>query len=205
YMAPEQALGVKGVVDHRADIYGLGATFYELLTLEPALPGTERDEMYRQLVRDEPRPPRAINRAIPRDVETVILKALSKEPMARYAAAQEFADDLRRFLDGRPVLARRPTPVERAHRWVRRNPAVTGAGVVALLVTAAALAVSTVLINTERGKARADRDQAEIQREVARTRRLEAVQAVNKWYSKFGEEWVAEQPQLEDTQREFVL
>src|SRR5262249_54729069 len=98
YMAPEQALGVKGVVDHRADIYGLGATFYDLLTWDRALPGTERDEMYRQLVGDEPRPPRAINRAIPRDVETVILKALSKEPMARYASAQEFADDLRRFL-----------------------------------------------------------------------------------------------------------
>jgi hypothetical protein len=205
YMAPEQALGAQGVVDHRADIYGLGATLFELLTLEPALPGTERDQLYRQLVRDEPRPPRSINGAIPRDLETVVLKALSKEPTARYATAQEFADDLRRFLDGRPVQARRPTLVDRAHRWIWRNPVVTGAGVVVLLVTVVALAVCTVVVNKERAKARADRDQAEIQREIARTRRLEAVQAVNKWYSEFGEEWVAERPELEDKQREFVL
>jgi tetratricopeptide (TPR) repeat protein len=198
YMSPEQALGAKGIVDHRADIYSLGATLYELLTLEPALPGGDRDELFRRLVHGEPRPPRSIERSIPRDLETVILKALRKEPTARFATAQDFADDLKRFLGGEPVLARRPTLAERARGWVRRNSALAAAVVIVLLVAVAALTVSTVLITRERDKVQA-------QREVARARRLEAVQAVNKWYGEFGEKWLAEKPQLEDKEREFVL
>jgi serine/threonine protein kinase/tetratricopeptide (TPR) repeat protein len=204
YMAPEQAQGARGIVDHRADIYGLGATLYELLTLEPVLRGGERDELYRQLVREEPRPPRSINPSIPRDLETVVLKAMRKEPTTRYTTAQELADDLQRFLDGKPVLARRPTPVERAHGWVRRNPTLAWAAVIILLVTVGALATSTFLINRERNKAQESRDKAETQKELAQARRLETIRAFHKWYSQFAEAWIADQPQLEGKEREYV-
>jgi serine/threonine protein kinase/tetratricopeptide (TPR) repeat protein len=198
YMAPEQALGVKGVVDHRADVYGLGATLYELLTLEPAVPGSDRGELFRRLVRDEPRSPRSINPAIPRDLETVVLKALRREPTARYATAREFADDLNRFLNGESVLARRPTRLERAGRWVRRNPAHAGAALIVLLVTVTALVASSVLIGHEREKTRLERQFAE--------RRLEySLDVSDKLMSDFGERWLAEQPQLEDRQREYIL
>src|SRR5262249_8089544 len=114
------------------------------------------------------------------------------------------ADDLKRFLGKRPVLARRPTLAERARHWMRRNPELTAASTIVLLVTVAALGVSTFLINRERGKTRIERDQVKTQREVARASRREAVQAV-KWYAEFGLEWIAEQPQLQGKDREFAL
>ncbi len=108
YMSPEQALANRAVVDQRTDVYSLGATFYELLTLRPAVEGHDRQELLRKISQEEPRRPRAINPAVPRDLETIIIKAMAKDPSGRYATAQELADDLHRFLDDRPILARRP-------------------------------------------------------------------------------------------------
>jgi eukaryotic-like serine/threonine-protein kinase len=137
YMSPEQALARRGVVDHRSDVYSLGVTLYELLTLRPAFPGDDPREILRKVASEDPPPPRRINPAVPPELETVVLKALAKEPRERYATAQELADDLRRWLDDRPVLARRPTPLQRLRKWARRNrPLVAGlaaAGVVLLL------------------------------------------------------------------------
>ena len=98
YMSPEQALAKRVVVDHRSDIYSLGVTLYELLTLQPAFAGDDRQELLRQIAFEEPRKPRQINARIPQDLETIILKAIEKNPADRYATAQELADDLRRFL-----------------------------------------------------------------------------------------------------------
>ena len=84
-------------------------TLYELLTLRPAFGGRDREELLRQITQEEPRPPRRFNPAVPADLETIVLKAMAKEPVERYATAQELADDLRRFLEHRPILARRPT------------------------------------------------------------------------------------------------
>ena len=109
YMSPEQALGRRELVDHRTDIYSLGVTLYELLTLQPAFGGRDRQELLRQIAHEEPAPPRRLNPAIPRDLETIVLKAMAKEPESRYATAQELADDLRRFLEHKPIQARRPT------------------------------------------------------------------------------------------------
>ncbi len=95
YMSPEQALAKRGYLDHRTDIYSLGATLYELLTLRPAIDGQDRQEVLRKIAQDEPTPPRRLNPAIPRELETILLKAMSKEPGSRYATAQELADDLR--------------------------------------------------------------------------------------------------------------
>src|SRR5262249_4661674 len=88
YMSPEQALAKRVLVDHRTDVYSLGATLYELLTLEPAFNGSDRQELLRQIAFEEPKAPRRLNRAIPIELETIILKALEKNPADRYATAQ---------------------------------------------------------------------------------------------------------------------
>jgi serine/threonine protein kinase/Flp pilus assembly protein TadD len=134
YMSPEQALAKRVVVDHRTDIYSLGATLYELLTLEPVFAGSDRQELLRQIAFEEPRVPRRNNRAIPAELETIVLKALQKNPTDRYATAQEMADDLHRFVLGEPIRARRPSMARRVRGWCRRHKQlVSGLGV--LLVT----------------------------------------------------------------------
>jgi serine/threonine protein kinase len=134
YMSPEQALAKRVPIDHRTDVYSLGATLYELLTLRPPFPGTDRQELLRQIAFDDAMPPRRLDRSIPPELETVVLKALEKNPHERYATAQELADDLRRWLDDRPTQARPPSLVYRLRKWCRRRrPLVTAAGVVALM------------------------------------------------------------------------
>src|SRR5206468_304983 len=95
YMSPEQALAKRVVVDHRTDVYSLGATLYELLTLQPAYRGNDRQELMRQIAFEEPRPPRRLKKAIPAELETIVLKAMEKNPVERYATAKDLADDLR--------------------------------------------------------------------------------------------------------------
>src|SRR5262249_46881984 len=109
YMSPEQVLARRGTVDHRTDVYSLGVTLYALLRLAPASPGRDRHELVRQIGSDAPRPPRRLTPAVPEELATIALKAMAKEPADRYATARELADDLRRFLDDRPIRARRPT------------------------------------------------------------------------------------------------
>lgn len=131
YMSPEQILGRRGLTDHRSDIYALGATLYELLTLVPAHEGEDRAAILKKIELDEPIPPRRRDPSIPEELERIVLKALAKAPVERYATAGEFADDLGRFLDDRPVLARRPSFSNRAAKWaVRHRSAVVSAAVV---------------------------------------------------------------------------
>jgi tetratricopeptide (TPR) repeat protein len=105
YMSPEQAQGKRGQVDHRTDIYSLGVTLYELLTLEPAFAGQDRQELLQQIALEEPRLPRRLNAAIPVELETIVLKAMAKNPAERYPTAQELADDLKRLMVYRRTLA----------------------------------------------------------------------------------------------------
>jgi serine/threonine protein kinase/Tfp pilus assembly protein PilF len=134
YMSPEQALAKRVIVDERTDIYSLGATLYELLTLEPAFPGTDRQEVLRQIAFEEPKPPRRLNKQIPAELETIVLKAMEKNAAERYATAQELADDLRRLLEDQPIRARRPTLLARLARWGRRHrPLVAGAAAALLM------------------------------------------------------------------------
>jgi serine/threonine protein kinase len=148
YMSPEQALARREVVDHRTDLYSLGATLYELLTLEPAFPGKDRQELLRQIALEEPRPPRRWNPAVPEELETIVLKALEKAPADRYASAQELADDLRRFLEDRPVRARRPTLGQRLKKWGRRNKGIVWTAVAAgaLLLLAVTLVAALAAV-----------------------------------------------------------
>ena len=114
YMSPEQVAGKSGLVDQRTDVYSLGITLYELATLHEAFEGADRQAFLRWISDEEPRPPRQINPAIPVDLETILLKAISKSPQDRYATAKELADDLRHFIEGEPVLARRAGLADRA-------------------------------------------------------------------------------------------
>ncbi|MFI5259249.1 MAG: tetratricopeptide repeat protein [Candidatus Limnocylindrales bacterium] len=136
YMSPEQALANRLLIDHRTDIYSLGVTLYELLTLEPVFNGRDRQELLRQIAFEEPKPPRKLNKTIPAELETIVLMALEKNPVDRYGTAQELADDLERFLKDEPIQAKRPTLVQRARKWARRHKAVVGAAVVVLVVVA---------------------------------------------------------------------
>jgi len=140
YMSPEQALARRGVVDQRTDIYALGLTLYELLTLRPAFDGRDHQELLRQIALDEPISPRRLNPAVPRDLETIVLKAIAKDPSSRYTTAQDLAADLRRFMDDKPILARRPGIPERTLKWARRHKE--------LVATAAAIFVLAFFIST---------------------------------------------------------
>jgi WD40 repeat protein/serine/threonine protein kinase len=177
YMSPEQALAKRVVVDHRTDVYSLGATLYELLTLEPAFGGNDRQELLRQIAFEEPRPPRRLNKAVPAELETIVLKAMEKNPSERYAAAKDLADDLRRFLKDEPIRARRPTPLQRARKWGRRHPSVTWSAGIALVLTAVASVLAAVFFQRQETEQRRLADDANTQRGIAEQKAGEALRA----------------------------
>ncbi|MCA9152279.1 MAG: protein kinase, partial [Planctomycetales bacterium] len=138
YMSPEQANGRREFVDHRTDIYSLGATLYELVTLKPVFSESSRQAILRQIDEQEPVPLRHIDPTVPIDLETIVLKCLSKDIPSRYATAGELSIDLQRYLDDRPILARRVSAWQRMRRWIRRNRMIS-------LLTATVIALLAVL------------------------------------------------------------
>ena len=149
YMAPEQALGNNQQIGPAADIWALGATLYEMLTGVPPFRGANVAETLIQVTLEEPVPPRQLQPGVPRDLEIICLKCLTKAPARRYASAESLGDDLHRFLEGLPIQARPVGRVERVLKWARRRPAAAGIIVLAVLSLAALQAASLSLAGYE--------------------------------------------------------
>jgi eukaryotic-like serine/threonine-protein kinase len=180
YMAPEQC---SGAGDSRSDIYSLGLTLYELLTLQAAFPESRHAILIRQKHNGTFLKPRSLDRRIPRDLETITLKACSTDPAHRYQNAAEFAADLRCFIDDRPVRARQITPVERLWRWSRRNPimaALIGLSLSLLVAVAAVFAIGNYRTGLALDDAERERKTAETERTIAEIERNRAIAAATK-------------------------
>ena len=135
YMSPEQITAGRTPLDHRTDIYSLGATLYELLTFQPPFPGERRDQILAQIIHKEPTPPRRLDRKVPIDLETICLNAMEKDPDRRYQTAGQMAEDLRRFVNRFAISAKRAGPIARAVKWVRRRPAIAALIALVLVVS----------------------------------------------------------------------
>src|SRR5581483_7831733 len=147
YMAPER---FRGWADPRSDVYALGLTLYELLALRPAFDAPDRLALIRRVTHEEPPRLRKLDPGVPRDLETIIHKAADKEPGRRYQTAAELAEDLRRFAEDRPILARRVSKAEQGWRWCRRNPVT--AGLVAAVFAVAAVGFAATVVAWQRAK-----------------------------------------------------
>ncbi len=150
YMSPEQALAKRVVVDHRSDIYSLGVTLYELLTLRPAFADTDRSELLKRIAFEEPCALRKVDARIPRELETIIHKSIAKNPSERYATAHNLADDLRAFLEHRPISAKSPSLWIQARKWSRRHRALVSGAVAVLVILGIGSSISTALLLAER-------------------------------------------------------
>jgi serine/threonine protein kinase len=204
YMSPEQAAGHRDEVDRRTDVYSLGATLYELLTLVPVFPGSDRRKLLHRVLDVDPVPPRRVDRSIPAELETIVLKALSKSPADRYATAGEMAADLRRFLEDKPIQARRPTWAGRARRWVRRHPSAMWAVVILLGLNVAGLAVSTALVARERDRTAAALD-GERRRADEAERRFHQAKATTDALLRVSEEDFGAASPFQGTRRRLLL
>ena len=193
YMSPEQFQDA-ATVSRSTDIYALGATLYHMLSGRPPFQAASTMKTMRQVLEAEPVPLRQLNPAVHRDLETICMKCLQKEASPRYETAAELADELERFLEGRPILARPVSALERAVRWCRRNPlpaSLAGATVVATAVAVVSLAVSNV--RTEEAR---QRSEASFQ---------DAMGAVNDLFTKVSEERLLNEPGLQSVRRDLLL
>lgn len=163
YMSPEQAAGKRDELDHRTDIYSLGVTLYELLTLQPAIEGDGYRDMLNRLALHDPPAPRSIDPALPLELDTIIRKAIAKSPSDRYGSAAAFADDLQAWLDDKPIAAKPPTVLQRLSKWRRRNSGAVAVASGILLFATLGLLTTTLMIwreqrNTTEALKRAERN-----------------------------------------------
>ena len=160
YISPEQAMAKRVRVDHRTDIYSLGAAMYELLCFQPAFPGDDDKEILGAIISRDPVRPRKVEHHVPHELETICLKTLEKSPDARYSSARGLAEDLRRYIHDLPIVAKRPGVVRRLFKFVRRHRAPVIAVVALVILVASALIL--VRVRAELARERAERKAAEV-------------------------------------------
>lgn len=215
YMAPEQAQGKVTQIGPPADIYGLGAILYDLVTGIPPFRGETVMDTISQVINREPVPPTRLNTGLPRDLGTICLKCLEKEPKKRYATAAALAEDLRRYLVGEPILAR-PTPwFEQAWKWAKRKPAVASLAATISLVLLATAVGGYVLARHEKNRADENfrlRQEAVKERNIAQEQRAfadrnfrEALNTVNQLLTRVGTDRLAHEPRMEKVRRALLL
>jgi len=197
YMAPER---FRGWSDPRSDIYGLGLTLYELLTLDPAFPHEDRARLIKTVTEEEPPRPRRADPHIPRDLETIVLASIAREPGERYPTAKDLAADLKRFLAGEPIGARRASALERGVKWAKRRPAQ------AALIAVSVLAVLIVLVGSLWYNRRLAVAVQDSQRQGTRAEKNygKARDAVDKLLARVGEESLLNVPQMEKVRQELL-
>ena len=207
YMAPEQAIGPRMATTTAADVYSLGAILYELLTGVPPFRAEHPLETLRQLLEREPVRPRSIDPRVDRDLETICLKCLEKDPLRRYPSALDLAEDLGRFLRNEPVRARRIGSLGRLRRWCRRRPVI--AGLSAALALSVAVGTGVIVwqwqaAETLSWRAQQDRDRAERERGRAEAAFRQAHQAVNDFCIKVSEGPMRDAAGLQPVRRELL-
>ncbi|MEZ5962796.1 MAG: protein kinase [Planctomycetota bacterium] len=177
FMSPER---FKGQCDARADVFGIGATLYELLVLEPAFHSPDRLHLIQRISKEDPRSPRAVDPSVPVDLETIVLKSLEKDPRRRYQSAAELGDDLTLFLAHQPIRARRTSALGRAVRWVARNRALAiAAACLITILTLVAISATVVAVRMRTLAEEAQRAHAAVERELYRSQIQNATDAVD--------------------------
>lgn len=207
YMAPEQATGRTDLQGPGTDIYSLGAILYFLLTGRPPFQAASTLETLDQVVRQQPVSPRDLNPSVPRDIETVCLKCLSKEPRQRYFSAQALAEDLQRFVQGRPVVARPTGRLTAMWRWCLRNRTVAAllAGFVASLVAGTVVSTRLALLAERRAaESESNLRESERQKQAAIRNYAMARRAVDRYFTRVSEDRLLNQPGLQPLQKELL-
>ena len=207
YMPPEQADGRVASVGTLSDVYSLGAILYCMLTGRPPFQSSSPLETLMQVIKEPPIAPRQLIPSLPRDLETICLKAIEKAPAKRYASAAELREELIRYLAGEPILARPISAIERSYRWLWRHPAVALTG--AIVVVAIGTVVGTIYtsnrrLQTERDIAIAATEEAKSQRVLAEKRLDKAIEAVDQMMVRTASERWANRPELQE-ERQRVL
>ena len=205
YLPPEVIKAERPAIDHRADVYSLGVTLYEMLVFQPAFDEHDRAKLIKEILLEEPVALRAIDPSVPVELETIVQRAMEKRPEDRFSSAQAMADELRRYLEHQPLQIEPPGLILRAKKWCRRHPAVTSAlGAASIVAFLAMVVISILSVISQRELSAAIESERQQRRLAAENLKL-AKEAVDEWYVRFGDEWISDQSGLTGDQHELLL
>ncbi|KLU07375.1 Serine/threonine protein kinase [Rhodopirellula islandica] len=203
YASPEQASGNRMILDHRTDVYSFGVTLYELLTLQPAIQGEGFRDLLNAVIEVEPPSPISIAPNLPTELDTIVRKAIAKQPSERYATMKDLADDMQCWLDDKPIQAKPPTALERLAKWRRRNSGLVTAAFGMLFIASVALLVTTLLVWEEQRNTKHALDRVTKERQLAEESFQQARAAVDA-FSTLSESELAYRGDLQDLRRSFL-